>query len=444
MLHYYRPPEKSLLALIKFKLPKIMLAILICCIVLSKYMYNRNNFITTEYRNYTTNYAFNRDNIDYLDIYKDKLLSIEINPNNIHKEIMYHSSMPYTESIRKQFRKNLIYDNSILKNYIDASRLDITNLWVCVEDNNSYIKKIDNTLYEKAYTGYYGNTIEILPINLYGVNTTFSELRAQIKNQYTNKTKYYYTLKEKDGSINLLDSHSNIPIASSTIDNNISNYFSLDNSTVKKYIRYYYSLNTQETTKDEAIIVDYINVDEDIKKAKFSLKDQYKVSKNETSTEKNLELTFGFPIYKGYARDKNELLTDIEIYTDHNYKYRSDYIVPIYINGKLVGFNGILCDNWMLMECISLLYANNSKENPLCIRIAENGDLVVQDTRTRVTAIGYYITIDSLNESDKNSLTNYSIVNINQNCNYLDVDYGEFNTLIYKKPTNVINGDYAY
>lgn len=96
------------------------------------------------------------------------------------------------------------------------------------------------------------------------------------------------------------------------------------------------------------------------------------------------------------------------------------------------------------MECISLLYANNSKENPLCIRIAENGDLVVQDTRTRVTTIGNYITIDSLNESDKNSLTNYSIVNINQNCNYLDVDYGEFNTLIYKKPTNVIKGDYAY
>lgn len=337
-----------------------------------------------------------------------------INCDNIRERlsdnILLHSNLPYNGLKKENFRNNAKYiDNR--NQEIEPKHYDnIQDLWfICKSDSvHKYTRNIlDNGKTELIFEEQY------IPTAL--VSSSDKGTLEYIANHYIENPNYY-VLDTPDGLVLFND-----------IDNLEVNLEKCDSYTLRKYFE-----------PDQATILS-ISIDNALDYlceplycaldyVEYMFHDKY-TSGYLNSNVKN-DIKFGFPV----AFEEVKEITMVQkinssftyVYTIENNYHNSgkfNTVIPIYHNGSLIGFNGRIVDNWSLMECITLLYKDNSESNPIeIVDIEDSHNFSVKNNYTRINVRGNTFQIVEQRNADN--------VNIEKAINVKDDIYYDINRTI--------------
>ena len=341
-------------------------------------------------------------NIELLKRYELAISNLKLNIQTLHPDELLHSSMPYNESIKNKFRQSIVYNDSNGNIIVPEYKNDITDLWVGIPKDFDF-KIINSYCFEIIPENVFHYTDRIHKVDLYNKAYTSNNLKAKIRSQYLDDD-YLYIINNYKNGISLVNSRTSKEVTKSTSYlHKLEWYFSLDENTIKKY----------NITDIETGITSPPSND-DLSNIKFKLKEKYNTDIRDDLNCDNSNITFGIPIYSNYYNIDTK---------DKEYK-PNRYIIPMYIDGKLLGFNSNIIDNWMLMECISILAKDNSETNPIWIESISTynidneyySELVIRNKETILTVVNNTIKIR------KQQLTNEDFgiksINVNSNINY--------------------------
>lgn len=337
--------------------------------------------------------------------YYDKIYTISSDTirNKLSDDILLHSNLPYTDKMKDNFRNSIKYIDSKNKEIQPIHYDNITDLWFTGKTINNYYKQKsdDNKIQLK-----YRFTPEVgLPVVATAYSNDTNNL-ADIVNYYIENPNYY-VIDTSDGLILFDDSNNSKTNIENTSSDLIRRYFEPDKDTIMN-ISIYSAMNKEGFDELKASLDIPIDCALDCVRYRF----RYIYTSNGSHLGNKYNITFGFPILSGDTRIKQIKGYDIE-YTESKeysgltaaydimYKDLETLVIPIYSDGYLIGFNGKVVDNWSLMECITLLYKDNSESNPIeVINVIDKNNFSVRNNYMQINVKGNTFQIIEQNNTD--------------------------------------------
>lgn len=322
----------------------------------------------------------------------------------LRDDILLHSNRPYTMSIRNEFRENIKYYNTASRESNPKRYDDITDLWIVYDSDNYKKVTLENGKTQLLYKG--------SPIRALASNNDIGTLDKII--QYYRDNQSQFILNAQDG-LTLFNrypdgSESELNLEKSG-SSDIQEYFELDASTIRNIA----SNNATNTASNLELDKDYL---------RYKFRNEY-TADGLVNGNNNIEL--GLPVASKEVKVYSlENPNNLEKATNTNLK---TWIIPIYIDGKLEGFNGNLVDNWLLMDCITILYKDNSESNPIRIfDIDDKYNFSIRNNHRKIYVSDGELTIIDLEKTDTTDLSNKNVVNVKEDIHY-EVDKTHFRYL---------------
>ena len=364
-------------------------------------------------------FRLQKNTLNERDAYYDEIYNI--NCDNVRErlsdDILLHSNLPYTGSKQKNFRHNAIYINNKNQKINPKHYDDIQDLWfICKSDSvHKYTRNIlDNGKTELIFEEKY------IPTAL--VSSSDKGTLEYIANHYIENPNYY-VLDTPDGLV-LFNDIDNLEVNLEKCDSyTLKKYFEPDPATVLSI-----SIDNALDYLCEPLYcaLDYVE---------YMFHDKY-TSGYLNSNVKN-DIKFGFPVaFEKVRKLSSELKYRSTAESDYHNSGKFNTVIPIYHNGSLIGFNGRIVDNWALMECITLLYKDNSESNPIeIVDIQDSHNFSVRNNYTRINVKGNTFQIVEQRNEDN--------VNIEKAINVKDDIYYDINRTIIGETLSSYNS-YRY
>lgn len=348
-------------------------------------------------------FRLQKNTLNERDAYYDEIYNI--NCDNVRErlsdDILLHSNLPYTGSKQKNFRHNAIYINNKNQKINPKHYDDIKDLWFTYDSYSlpEYTKSKSSNGKTKLILREYITTTALASSNDKG--TLEDIVSTYIKNPN------YYVLDTSNG-LELFIGTNNSKVNLEKCDSyTLKKYFEPDPATVLGISidnSLYYICKPLEDA------LDYVE---------YMFRDKY--TSNHSNNNVRYNIKFGFPVaFKKVGRLSSELRYRSTAESDYHNSDKFNTVIPIYHNGSLIGFNGRIVDNWALMECITLLYKDNSESNPIeIVDIQDSHNFSVRNNYTRINVKGN--TFQIVEQRNRNNINTEEIINVKDDI-YYDVN----------------------
>lgn len=337
--------------------------------------------------------------------YYDKIYTISSDTirNKLSDDILLHSNLPYTDKMKDNFRNSITYVDSKNKEIQPIHYDNVTDLWFTGKTINNYYRQKSED-YKIKLKFRFSPKISFPALATAYSNDTNN--LTDIVNYYIENPNYY-VIDTSEGLKLFDDSNNSKTNIENTSSDLIRRYFEPDKDTIMN-ISIYSAMNKEGFDELKGSLD--IPIDCALDCVRYRFRDIY--TSNGSHIGNKYNITFGFPILSGNTKIKQIRGYNIE-YTksrehnglaeayDETYRDLETLVIPIYSDGYLIGFNGKVVDNWSLMECITLLYKDNSESNPIeIINVIDKNNFSVRNNYMQINVKGNTFQIIEQNNID--------------------------------------------